>query len=236
MTETSDRGSVSRWQTTLLSAGGMIVVLWGVVMASSSFDQGVAAGASGQRPVLLGAAWMILGSIAIGSMLPVRRSPRGTRIAAVTLLLAGLSVTLLPGGSYYRVPPAWPRGTKSQVPPGYLWLTVSAIALTYVGAVALASTGAVRARPKRPRPGTWILSVLALGFAGLALWTGWLYRYLAPPTERTVLGDWYANQDSNLGFHRFIAFIAVVFTVSAGASLGRRLARRRAAPIEESAG
>lgn len=82
----------------------------------------------------------------------------------------------------------------------------------------------------------WVLLVAAASMAGFALWTGWLYGWAAPPGDGTLPGvstDLWTSQDSNLGFHRFIVFLAVWLALWAGLSVGAKSGPRPAVPVAD---
>ena len=82
----------------------------------------------------------------------------------------------------------------------------------------------------------WVLLVAAASMAGFALRTGWLYGWAAPPGDGTLPGvstDLWTSQDSNLGFHRFIVFLAVWLALWAGLSVGAKSGPRPAVPVAD---
>lgn len=213
---------------------GAVVVAWGIVMVTAPFSEGIEPPTSTYRPVWLGLVWLSLGGIAIVGAMRRWRSSRALTAAGLALLVAGLTATtVLPKGSYFRMPPAWPRGSKPTVPPGYLWLAATALVLVLVGALIFAYARGPRRRTQRRRPGTWILLAITLSLAGFALWTGWHYSWLAPPIG-TGPGELLTSSQSNLDFHRFVVFLATCLALPTGISLGRRAAARESGRREGS--
>ncbi len=216
---------------------GAVVVAWGLVMVTAPFSEGIEPPTSAYRPVWLGLVWLSLGGIALVGAMRRWRSPRALTAAGLALLVAGLTATtVLPEGSYFRMPPAWPRGSKPTMPPGYLWLAATALILALVGTSIFAYARGPRRRTQRRRPGTWILLAITLSLAGFALWAGWHYSWLAPPIERAGAVGLLTSSQSNLDFHRFVVFLATCLALPTGISLGRRAAARESGRRDSSDG